>query len=151
MTMPSERVLDNLRRFLLGVSLLMFAGTIVELWLLDHTQDAVQLIPFALCAAGIGAVAAAMLRPSRASMLSLRVLAGVEALGSLVGIGYHVWSNFSFEQEIRPTAALDTLILPTLKGAAPLIAPGALLFAALVAAAATYYHPALSSPSPLSD
>ena len=144
--MTSERILSNLRRFLLIVALLMYVGTVVELWLLDHNQDAIQIIPFILCAVGMAAVIGGLFSPSRVSLLTLRVVAVIEAIGSLFGIGYHAWTNFSFESEIRPNAAFETLIVPTLKGAAPLIAPGALMFAALIATAATYYHPVMTTP-----
>jgi len=141
--MPHEIILNRLRHFLLTVALLMFGGTLVELWLLDHTKVAVQIIPFVLCGIGLTIVAVALFRPSRPVLLVLRAAMVFEGLGSLLGIGYHLFSNFSFEHEIRPNVPLEALALPTLKGAAPIVAPGMLLFAALLAIAATYYHPAL--------
>ncbi len=52
--------------------------------------------------------------------------------------------NLSFEQEVRPNAEMGDMVMNALKGASPLLAPGALVFAGLLAIAATYYHPALA-------
>lgn len=142
--MRDEIVLERLRKFLLAAALSIFAVTLLELWLIDHTQEAVQLTPFILCGAGLVVVTAALLHPSRASLNTLRITMLVDALGGLVGVGFHVWRNFTFEQEIRPAVPAGDLLLPALKGAAPLVAPGMLFLAALLAIAATYAHPALS-------
>jgi hypothetical protein len=65
------------------------------------------------------------------------------AFGGLLEIGLHLWNNFGFEREIRPNAAMGDAFINTLEGANPLLAPGILVVAALIAVAATYYHPAL--------
>jgi hypothetical protein len=65
------------------------------------------------------------------------------AAGGVLGMMLHVQANVGFEQEIRPSAAIGELILPTLKGASPLVAPGVMVFAALLAWAATYAHPVM--------
>ncbi len=67
----------------------------------------------------------------------------IVGLGGLTGMSIHMLENFSFERDIRPNAALLDTLVATLKGAAPLLAPGVLVFAAMIALAATYYHPAL--------
>lgn len=142
--MRAEIILDRLRRFLLVAALSIFAVTLLELWLIEHTKEAVQIIPFILCGVGLAVIAAALVRPGAATLNALRLSMPLVGIGGLVGVGFHVWSNFTFEQDIRPGAAALDLALPALKGAAPLVAPGMLLLAALLALAATYYHPALA-------
>ncbi len=61
----------------------------------------------------------------------------VVTLGGLLGIGVHLLRNFEFEREIRPNASTLDVTLDALKGAAPLLAPGVLVFAGLLALAAT--------------
>ena len=134
---------ERLRRFLVILTIFVFLATIVELVLEEHTQEALQWIPFVLCAAGLIATIAALLRPERRTLLALRVTMLIVALGGIVGAGIHLLRNFQFEQEIRASADFSDLIIPTLKGASPLLAPGVLIFGALIALAATYYHPAL--------
>jgi hypothetical protein len=141
--MTSADILSRLRRFLLVFSVSLFGGTVVELSLVNHTEDAVQLIPFVLC--GLGSVAAlvALLRPQRATMLGLRVCMGLVVCGSLFGIYEHLESNVEFQREINPRQPTGSMMLSALGGANPLLAPGMLAVAGVLALAVTYHHPAL--------
>lgn len=133
----------RLRVFLLGLAGFMCAGTVVELLLAKHTETAIQLIPFVLCGLGLIAVIAALLRPRRGTLVALRVVMGLLIAGSLLGVYEHVEHNLEFALEIRPNAALSDIWFKGLSGANPLLAPGILSLAAVIAIAATYYHPAL--------
>jgi hypothetical protein len=142
--MNAEQIVARLRLFLLAVAALMFGGTVVELLLLAHFKTATQLIPFALCGLGLAAALWALARPARASLLFLRANAAVIALGSLLGAYEHITENIAFQLETKPSSTTFELLKVAVSGANPLLAPGILAFAALLAAAATYYHPALS-------
>jgi hypothetical protein len=145
--MTAEALLGNLRRFLLLMAILVLLSALTELWLVDHTQEPLQLIPFALCVIGVASAGVAFVRPQRSTLLALRAAMVVVALGGLVGILIHLTNNLAFEQEIRPNASVGDVFIAGLKGASPLLAPGVLVFAALLALAATYYHPALERQS----
>ena len=136
--MTQETVEGRLRRFLLLLTLFIFAGTVAELLLEDHTQEALQFVPFILCALGFIAVMGVLLRPQRSTLLVLRVVMIIVGAGGVVGSLIHLLRNIAFEQEIRPNAALMDAILAGFKGASPLFAPGLLTIAALLALAATY-------------
>jgi hypothetical protein len=140
--MSDALVLSRLRQFLLVVSALLLIGTLVELWLINHMEDPVQLIPFALCGLGLVAVFVALLRPRRAALHGLRVLL---ALGSFLGVYLHLESNHGFQRELHPNASTGELLLGTLGGANPLLAPGMLAITAALAIAATYQHPAFGA------
>jgi hypothetical protein len=142
--MSDASVLLRLRQFLLVVSALLFVGTLVELWLINHMEDPVQLIPFALCGLGFVAVLVAMLRPRRAVLLGLRVCMGLVILGSFLGAYLHIEGNLGFHRELHPNAPTGDLLMGALGGANPLLAPGILALTAVLASAATYYHPALA-------
>jgi hypothetical protein len=136
-------VLKRLRLFLLAVSGVLFAGSLLELYVIGHWEDVVQFIPFGLCGLGLVAVLAVWVWPHRISLLALRgVMVGV-VLGSLFGIYEHISNNFAFELEIQPNEAISTALMHSLAGANPLLAPGVLALAAVLAIAATYYHPAM--------
>ena len=137
--------LFRLRRFLLVLSILLFGGTVVELSLVKHWGDVVQLIPFGLC--GLGALAAllALFRPRRATLLGLRVCMGVVMCGSLFGIYEHFSNNIAFQREIKPSATMSEVLVSAVAGGNPLLAPGTLAVAALLALAASYNHPALEN------
>jgi hypothetical protein len=109
----------------------------------EHTQETLQYIPFVLCGIGLVSVIAALLNPQRATLLALRGVMALVGAGGVLGIALHLIRNLEFEQEIRPNAAIGDLLVNTLKGASPLLAPGVMVFAALLALAATYYHPVL--------
>ena len=138
--MSDSLVLSRLRRFLLAVAALLFVGTLCELWLVGHSENAVQLIPFALCGAGLAAVLAGLFRPRRGVLLSLRACMALVASGSLYGVYEHVENNLALQREVDPTG--DAL-MAAIGGANPLLAPGVLALAAALALAATYYHPSL--------
>ena len=141
--MTSQIVEQRLRWFLLSLAGFVFLGTVVELWLEEHTESATQFIPFVLCGLGFLAVVAALINPNRVTLLALRGVMGLVALGGLFGVYEHLEHNLAFELEIRPTATVTAVLLDALKGASPMLAPGILALTALIAIAATYYHPAL--------
>jgi hypothetical protein len=141
--MMTVTVENRLRRSLFILAAFIFLGTLVELWLEEHTEETIQLLPFFLCSLGIIAIAVALARPQRTTLLILRVAMALNAAGGLVGTALHLYNNFLFEQEIRPNAAASELVMSTLQGANPLLAPGILVFAALMVLIATYAHPVL--------
>lgn len=139
-----ERSLDaRFRRFLLVVTVLVLVGATLELSFSEHTESFVQLIPFGLAGLGLVATMAALIRPSRGTLWMLRSVMLVLAVGSVYGVYEHVSHNLAFELEIRPTATFWDVFWEALFGASPLLAPGVLGLAALLAAAATYRHPKL--------
>lgn len=141
--MSPDRILSRLRRFLLALSALLCAGTIAELWLTEHMETAVQLIPFGLCGLGFAAALIVLLKPRRIPMLTLRVIMALVAAGGLYGIYEHIENNIGFQREINPSASIGDIVFASFHGPNPLLAPGILLVAALLALAATYHHPAL--------
>lgn len=143
--MSPADILSRLRRFLLVLSVLLFGGTVIELSLVNHTEDAVQWLPFVLCGLGAVAALAALWRPRRATMLSLRICMGLVMCGALFGIYEHLANNVAFQREINPRQPTGDLMLSALGGANPLLAPGILAVAGVLALAVTYHHPALGA------
>jgi hypothetical protein len=141
--MSPADVLSRLRRFLLVFSIALLGGALLELWLIEHTEDPVQFIPFGLCGLGTLAALAALLRPRRSTLLALRVCMALVVLGTLLGIYLHVEGNLALQREISPNAGAGATLFGALGGANPLLAPGILAVAAVLALAATYHHPAL--------
>lgn len=141
--LSSEVILGRLRTFLLGLAAFMALGTIGELILEEHWEDAIQLLPFVLCALSFLTISMVLVRPQRATLRLMRWTVGITFVGSLFGIFEHIEHNFGFAQEIQPNAAMSELWWKALTGANPLLAPGILAFTALLALAASYYHPSL--------
>ena len=143
--MSSALIEQQLRRFLLATTAFILLGTIVELWLSEHTGEPQQLIPFGLCISGLIALAALWFRPTRNTIIALRVVMVIVGLGSLLGIYFHLQGNFAFELEIRPNATVRDVIMQALMGVNPLLATGILALTSVLATAATYYHPAMGN------
>jgi hypothetical protein len=143
--MTSKTVEGRLRLFLLSLSGFMSLGTIVELWLTEHTKEALQLLPFVLCGLGLAVVVAVLLRPQRKTIWTLRIVMSVIALSSLLGVYEHLKSNLEVVLETKPNLATMGALWEAIRGAAPLLAPGILALTAFIALAATYYHPALGN------
>ena len=136
--MSAQERLSRLTGFLYGLAIVMFAGTIMGLIAAKHFQEPLQLVPFVLCVAGIGAVILAWRRPDRQAIQGLRVLMLVTAAGTLLGIWKHVEGNMGFILEMHPGTSGWPLISGALTGRAPLLASGVLAASAVVAIAATF-------------
>lgn len=141
--MSGEAIAERLRRFLLGVAAISCVGIGAELWLAEHTGEAMQLVPFVLCGLGFVASVAALLRPGRRTLLTLRLVMIPVLLGSLLGVWEHLEGNLEFAHELQPNATTGSALLEAIYGAAPLLAPASLALIAVLAMAATYYHPML--------
>lgn len=139
--MKTLTIEERLRLFLLVMAGLIFAGTPVELLFEEHTGTPAQSIPFILCGLGLIAVLVALGAPNRRNLTALRATMVLTFLGSLFGIYEHIEHNLAFELEIRPNAAIGQVLGDALTGASPLLAPGILALGAILALAATYYHP----------
>ncbi|MFN8446989.1 MAG: hypothetical protein U0175_39710 [Caldilineaceae bacterium] len=143
--MSSEIILKRLRVFLLGLATFLSIGTIAELAFTKHWDSPLQLIPFVLCGLGLIALGLFYFKPMRRNVTILRWVMILNFVGSLFGVFEHVEENVNFALEIKPSTAGLDLVLKGLGGANPLLAPGMLALAALLALAATYYHPILQS------
>lgn len=141
--MTNSTIEHKYRTFLLAMTTIMLAGMSVELMLVEHDENFVQLIPYGLAGIGIASVLAVMLGATRVRLRALQGVIVLLALGGLYGIYEHLAHNFAFELEIRPNATAGDVVIEALQGASPLLAPGVLTLAAMMAAAAVYRHPVL--------
>jgi hypothetical protein len=131
------------RNFLLLVSAFILLGTIVELILVEHTEELLQWVPFILSGLGIMFILVFRLNPSPLKIYILRSVMTVLAVGCLYGIYLHFIGNFEFSAEIHPNYTFAENFAAALMGASPMMAPGILFLAALLAVAGTYRHPLL--------
>jgi hypothetical protein len=144
--MSADLILARLRRFLLGLAAFICVGTMVELALAKHWEGPIQLLPFLLAALSLVTIGAVFLAPTQRRLRLLRWITAITLAGSLFGVFEHVEHNIEFALEIRPNAAVGDVFWEALAGGNPLLAPGILAFMAVLALAATYYHPALQQP-----
>jgi len=140
-----------LRRGVIALGVLGLAGTVLELVFLRHWGTATALIVWVgILALAAGFVALAR-RPTRRSVLGVRILAAVGLIVSIAGVGFHVVENLTAGPLDRVYAATwDTMPSPEQwwtaitggVGPAPTLAPGALAEIALALLLATLWRPA---------
>lgn len=132
----------------LGLYLLLFgiAGTTTELVLLEHMEDRLQWTPLVLLALGLLVGGYVAVRPTRAVVTGLRTLMAVYVPVGALGVYLHVKSNVEFELEMRPSMAGLELLVESLTGAMPALAPGTMAQLGLLGLLVCFRHPALSAP-----
>ena len=118
-------------------------GTLIELLLLEHFEDAWQWAPIALLSASVVTLAWHGLERGAASLNVLRALLVLCMASGLVGLLLHYKGNVEFELEMYPDLAGWKLFKDSMMGATPALAPGAMLQIGLVGLAWTFRHPAL--------
>lgn len=117
-------------------------GTLAELLLLEHFEDAWQWAPIALLAAALVTLGWHTLERGPTSLNVLRGLMVLSMASGLVGLLLHYRGNVEFELEMYPDLAGWKLFRDAMMGATPALAPGAMLQIGLVGLAWTFRHPA---------
>ena len=131
--------LQVVRRILLAILVIGLMGTAVELLLLKHFEDKVQLVPLAAIGLGLAALGWHVFRASRASLLAVQLVMGLFLAAALAGIFFHVRANLEFQREFDPSLRGRALLWQALRSKVPpALAPGVLLQFALIGFAYTY-------------
>ena len=130
----SERPLrsPNSQRLLLITLLVMMLGTTLELYLLGHYEDTLQLIPIAAIGLVLVGMVLVYLRASRSVYTAFILVLCLTGLSGLYGMFLHLRANYEFEFEMAPTASNWHLITESLSGALPALAPASMIVLALL-------------------
>ena len=132
-----------MRRLRLGLILIGTLGLLAELLLMEHFDTWQQIVPLAALGLGLAGTLAAALRPSAPVVRIFQALMGAFILAGAAGLWLHYRGNEAFELEIAPALSGAGLIWKALRGAVPILAPGALLQLGLLGLIWSYDHPAL--------
>ncbi len=135
---------ETWRRLALYLLLLGIVGVAVELLLLEHFEDVWQWTPITLLGVGFALGSGVAFWPSRVGVRGLQMIMLMYVLSAGLGIFFHLRSNIEFELELRPSMAGTELIMETLKGAMPALAPGAMAQLGLLGLLACFRHPSLT-------
>jgi len=134
-----------LRLLLLVTLLVSLIGTLAELLLLEHFEDAWQWAPIALLAAALVTLGWHALERQATSLNVLRVLMVLCLVSGVVGVILHFKGNVEFELEMYPGLSGWKLFKDVMMGATPALAPGAMVQIGLVGLAWTFRHPAFKT------
>lgn len=125
----------------LAILVLGMTGTAAELVLLQHYEDAWQIVPIAL----IGLASLVLVwhgtTNGAASVRALQVVMALFVFSGLVGTGLHHNANAEFELEMDPSLSGFRLFRESLSGATPALAPGTMVQLGLLGLVYTYRHP----------
>lgn len=141
--MNSETTLAKLRQFLLIITAGIFAMTVAELIFVGHWNQTIQFLPFGLCALGLIVVGLAYFRPLPNTIKIMEWSMILIGACSFIGFYEHMFNNFAFQQEIQPHSTAWQLVVATLNGGIPVLAPGILLLGTVIGLTAIYKHPLL--------
>ncbi|MBM3806917.1 MAG: hypothetical protein FJW22_01855 [Acidimicrobiia bacterium] len=136
---------DAARQILLVILLLGLAGISLELWLLNHVEDAYMLIPLVLNAAAFIAAGLVAMRPSLATVRLFQGVMVLLLISAVLGMWLHFQVNMEFQLEMDPQLSGLALFRKAIVAKTPpAMAPGAMLQLSLIGLAYTFMHPALS-------
>jgi hypothetical protein len=135
---------DTMRRALLAILAFGLVGTLIELFLLKHTDGFWQLVPVVVLGASLLVVLWAWLTPSSASLRTLGAVMGVFLIAGIIGVVQHFTGNMGHERESNPGLAGAELYKLAAMGSTPLLAPGVMLQLGFIGLLYTYRHPALT-------
>jgi hypothetical protein len=123
----SDAMLRIARYVTLLILLFAMVGILAELLLIEHFEDAWQIVPLALLAIGFGAIAWHARAPGTWSVRTLRSVMTLFVLAGLLGIFLHSRGNVEFELEQNPGATRWGLFREAMQGATPALAPGVMV------------------------
>jgi len=127
------------------VLLFGLAGTIVELLLLEHYEDAWQFVPLFLIVVALGVLIWHRARPTAANVRALQALMALFVMAGPIGVGLHFRGAAEFQLEIdRSQPGWDVFKKVMTAKAPPVLAPGIMMLLGLVGLVYSYRHPALT-------
>jgi len=117
-----------LRLWILGVLVLGLVGTVVELVLLSHYEQAVQLVPVVLIVLALIVLAWHVMGHSAASLRILMGLMVLFVLAGFAGFVAHFHGSAEFQLDLEPSLSTWELLEKVMRAKAPpVLAPGMMM------------------------
>jgi hypothetical protein len=135
----------SVRIMVLAIFFLSLLGTGAELLFLEHTGGWQQLIPLVLFVMSLLVLGWHAWERKSASIRVFQITMLLMVLSGAFGGVLHYEVNAEFEREMDPAVKGIDLVSKTMKGAAPALAPGAMIQLGLLGLVYTFRHPALES------
>jgi hypothetical protein len=124
----ADSVVERLRLWVLGVLVLGLIGTVVELILLEHYEQALQFVPLVLIALGVVVLVWHAVRRDTASLRALQIVMGLFVLAGFAGMAAHFNGSAEYQLELNPDMDKWELLDKILHAhAPPLLAPGMMM------------------------
>ena len=98
----ADSIVERLRLWVLGVLVLGLIGTVTELILLEHYEQALQFVPLVLIALGVVVLAWHAMRHDTASLRALQIVMGLFVLAGFAGMAAHFNGSAEYQLELNP-------------------------------------------------
>jgi hypothetical protein len=135
----SADLVGMLRLWILGVLVLGLLGTVVELVLLSHYEQPVQLVPVVLIVLALIVLAWHGLGHSSSSLRVLMWLMVLFVLAGFAGFVAHFYGSAEFQLDLEPSLSTWELLEKVARAKAPpLLAPGMMMQLGLLGLAYVY-------------
>ena len=145
---PDHDVLPALRKLLLAMVSVVMLGTVVDLLLLGHYEEAWQWFPLIVIAAALVVGAWTAHANSAQAVTAFRVAMGLVVATGLLGVVMHYRGSREFQIEMDPTLTGWALLVKVMRAKAPpTLAPAAMVQTGLFGLLYTWRHPALGPGS----
>lgn len=132
-------VLERLRLWIVGVIALGLIGTMTELLLLEHDEQALQFVPLVLMALGAIALIWHVASKNTTSLRALQIVMGLFVLSGFAGMAAHFNGSMEYQLELNPDlSSWELLDKITHAKAPPLLAPGMMIQMGLLGLAYAY-------------
>jgi hypothetical protein len=126
--MRAGSVVERLRLWVLGVLVLGLVGTLTELILLEHYEQALQFVPLVLIVLGVAVLVWHAMSKDTASLRALQIIMGLFVLAGFAGMAAHFNGSAEYQLELNPDMSSWELIEKILHAKAPpLLAPGMMM------------------------
>src|SRR5215469_17062693 len=112
-------VLERLRLWIVGIIVLGLIGTMTELLLLEHDEQALQFVPLVLMVLGAVTLGWHAMAKSTASLRALQVVMGLFVLSGFAGMAAHFNGSMEYQLELNPDLTMAELLDKILHAKAP--------------------------------
>jgi hypothetical protein len=124
----ADGVVERLRLWVLGVLVLGLIGTVTELILLEHYEQALQFVPLVLIVLGVAVLIWHAMSKDTASLRALQIVMGLFVLAGFAGMAAHFNGSAEYQLELDPDMSTWDLLEKILHAKAPpLLAPGMMM------------------------
>lgn len=136
-----------MRRVLLAVFLVGMVGTGADLFLLEHFEEKLQLIPLTLLGLAVIVLTWHIIHRGPGSVRVVQVLMILFVIAGFAGLVLHYRGSVEFQLEVNPDLSGLELFMKAIRAKAPpALGPGAMINLGLLGLAYAYRHPILGGP-----
>ena len=123
----SSITVHKLRNYILGIYFISGIGLLAELILLEHYEGFWQMLPLVLISISFIMISWLYFKNTSFSKKGSQLVMILMIVGGCWGLWMHYTGNTEFELELHPSVGGFELFWNSIKGATPVLAPGALV------------------------